>query len=544
MSERSGTVSLVFSGTTPAIGYVDRASGKVGLAEGSGKTFTSTTVGTVSTTGKSGVQVLVDPKTHQPAVVYHDTTGTYVASSPTDGSGTFQVTQVQSGSSNTMAAIQPGSGSMVFTTISNINGTLSVNTNTTPPKAPTSVAATSDAVTSATITWTDNSDNEAGFLIERSIDGTTFTTAGTVAPNVTTFSDTGLLEGTTYYYRVSAIGAAGNNSAGSTDAGGGQIVPAAGLATVTTLAAAATDLAAVAASDTEISLSWTDHSNNEQGYTVSRASADGSAWVTVATLGAHADSYTDTALTEGTAYTYEVSTFNAAGVTPAVGSASAYTLPAAPSTVSATPTSTTAVTITWQNNSQAVTGFVVQRSTDGVTYTTLATPGASARMYSDTGLTEATAFYYRVLATGPGDHTSAPSDPTNVITDPAAPSNLAATALSPTRIDLAWTGNTQAASNYIVQRAANGGAFGTITTLAGSAASYSDTGLTEGVTYSYRVQASTSGSLSSYSAVVSKITLPACADQSGGWRQRVVRHASLDGQFRQRKRLQNPAQRE
>ncbi|MBT8232144.1 MAG: hypothetical protein HKO66_13330 [Saprospiraceae bacterium] len=54
--------------------------------------------------------------------------------------------------------------------------------------------------------WIDNSSNEYGFLIERSTDGTNFlpiASAG-VAENTTTFSDSGLMPNTNYWYRVKA----------------------------------------------------------------------------------------------------------------------------------------------------------------------------------------------------------------------------------------------------------------------------------------------------------------------------------------------------
>jgi hypothetical protein len=61
------------------------------------------------------------------------------------------------------------------------------------------------------LTWSDNSNNEDGFEIERSLDGVTFSTIATTAANVTDYSDTGLAAETTYDYRVLAFNANGNN---------------------------------------------------------------------------------------------------------------------------------------------------------------------------------------------------------------------------------------------------------------------------------------------------------------------------------------------
>ena len=63
------------------------------------------------------------------------------------------------------------------------------------------------------LSWTDNSANESGFSIERATTGNgPWSTAGSVAANATTFSDTGRPENYAYYYRVSAIHALGSTS--------------------------------------------------------------------------------------------------------------------------------------------------------------------------------------------------------------------------------------------------------------------------------------------------------------------------------------------
>jgi len=56
--------------------------------------------------------------------------------------------------------------------------------------------------------WTDNSDNEAGFKIERVIGGT-FAEIATVSANVTSYTDSGLLAGSIYCYQVRAFNSAG-----------------------------------------------------------------------------------------------------------------------------------------------------------------------------------------------------------------------------------------------------------------------------------------------------------------------------------------------
>jgi hypothetical protein len=56
--------------------------------------------------------------------------------------------------------------------------------------------------------WRDNSYQEDGFSLQRSPDGSTWTTLATLAPNTCHYIDTGLTASTTYFYRVAATGSA------------------------------------------------------------------------------------------------------------------------------------------------------------------------------------------------------------------------------------------------------------------------------------------------------------------------------------------------
>jgi hypothetical protein len=58
--------------------------------------------------------------------------------------------------------------------------------------------------TQINLTWRDNSSDETGFLIERTLDGKTWTQIGSVGENVKCYSATGLAAVTTYYFRVRA----------------------------------------------------------------------------------------------------------------------------------------------------------------------------------------------------------------------------------------------------------------------------------------------------------------------------------------------------
>ncbi len=78
-----------------------------------------------------------------------------------------------------------------------------------PPAAPSSLAASAASSSAINLTWVDNSNNETGFNIERSLDGISFTPLVSVGANVTAYSDSSLTPSTTYWYRVNAGNASG-----------------------------------------------------------------------------------------------------------------------------------------------------------------------------------------------------------------------------------------------------------------------------------------------------------------------------------------------
>lgn len=80
------------------------------------------------------------------------------------------------------------------------------------PFPPSSLGATSVSSNRIDLVWLDNSLNETGFAIERSVDGTNFIQVGNVNADITNYSDTTVSGNVTYYYRVYASGAAGNSS--------------------------------------------------------------------------------------------------------------------------------------------------------------------------------------------------------------------------------------------------------------------------------------------------------------------------------------------
>ena len=83
---------------------------------------------------------------------------------------------------------------------------ISVTVNAPDPNAPSNLEATAFSDSQIDLYWTDNTNNETGFKIERKlgIDGT-YEQVATVGPDITTFSDNNLIAGTLYVYRVNMM---------------------------------------------------------------------------------------------------------------------------------------------------------------------------------------------------------------------------------------------------------------------------------------------------------------------------------------------------
>lgn len=74
------------------------------------------------------------------------------------------------------------------------------------------------------------------------------------------------------------------------------------------------------------------------------------------------------------------------------------TVPNAPGSLAASVLSTSAIDLSWADNATDETGYYVQRSLDGTTWSLIATLGSNAVSFSDSALTAGTTYYYRAYA--------------------------------------------------------------------------------------------------------------------------------------------------
>jgi len=89
--------------------------------------------------------------------------------------------------------------------------------------------------------------------------------------------------------------------------------------------------------------------------------------------------------------------------------------PAAPSGVVATPVSSTAIGLTWIDNSTNETGFRIQQSMDGIAFTSVATNDIGGTNFTVFGLRPAIKYYFRIIAFNGGGN-SGPSNTNSAVT--------------------------------------------------------------------------------------------------------------------------------
>jgi fibronectin type 3 domain-containing protein len=225
-------------------------------------------------------------------------------------------------------------------------------------------------------------------------------------PTATSYVDTGLSNGTAYYYVVSGA------FSGNPNAGGESADSSEASATPQGLPPAAPTGLTATPGNAQVALTWT-ASAGATGYNVKRATVSGGPYAVVASPASN--SFTDTGLTNGTTYYYVVSAVNGGGesvdsaqvnATPQAGP------PAPPTLLTATPRPRS-VSLRWtQSTTPGVTGNNIYRRTSTGSYpaTPTATLGATTS-YVDNGLSRRTGYCYVVTARSGGAE-SAPSNET------------------------------------------------------------------------------------------------------------------------------------
>lgn len=397
------------------------------------------------------------------------------------------------------------------------------------PSTPAGPAATAISSAQVNLSWTASTDNLAviGYAVERCQGAgcSSFSQIGTTSS--TTYIDTGRTGSTTYVYRVRARDAVPNWSSYSATA-------------------SATTLAPGTSGPIASNLVWTcpaaaigsnagDCPSGVGTWQIAAAGLKVASSAVYGYLDAGTWQYWETV--PSNYYVFVCTVDRAVGAPEGCPTDGTYTeeeyvlkstlttadtqAPTVPSGFSATAASSTQINLSWtaSTDNVAVTGYAVERCQGAgcSNFSQIATPTGTT--YSDTGVSAATTYLYRVRArdavpnwSGYSTTASATTPPAVDTQAPTAPSGLSATAVSTSQIDLSWSASTDnvAVTGYAVERCQGAGCSSFSQIATPTTTTYSDTGRTASTTYVYRIRARDAvPNWSGYSSTTSATTFAA-----------------------------------
>lgn len=375
------------------------------------------------------------------------------------------------------------------------------------PSDPSGLTATTDSPTEITLNWTDNSDSELRFVIER-CDGPacgSFVPLDSVAADVNTYQDVTASLGNAYSYRVIARG--GGGSSGPSNVASANTIPAGAVASATGAPLSATTL----------QLSWAAASNVSTYQIATVTGVDTTLFATASSA------VTDTVLTvtTGVVYDFVVRASNNAGSGAYAAAQVAMTPPPAPVNLTVYPLSTSEVTLAWGDTTARETGFEVERSFFSGSfgaYVNVSTLGANVTTDNDVVPAATGRYKYRVRAVNLVGAGAYSNEVDLTLTGPTAPSALTANVTAPGRITLGWADNSNSEQSFSIERSVgNNLAFAQLATVgAGVQAFVDSSGLAINTAYYYRVRAVNNIGASAFTNEASATTtVPAAATAIG-----------------------------
>jgi|GEM_PF-1159957 len=367
-----------------------------------------------------------------------------------------------------------------------------------PPFPPTNLQAEARSFNLISLSWSDNSSDEDGFIIERAAGDGPYSMSTPVAANTTTFLDSVLLiERTRYRYRAFAV------------RGDERSFPSNEAVVLTPIrppsAPTLTGLEALSA--TSARLNWQDNSNDETGFQALRASGGQDIFHIIARTPANAREFVDSNLTEYSRWRYKVAAVKDTILSAFSQSLDITTPPHPPSELLAQTWSDSSLRLGWRDNSLVETGYRIERlNSAGDTWNEIAQNQANNTFYTDIGLAEWTRYHYRV-STLTATVSSPPCAPASAQTGLKSPAGLRAVRTSETSIQLNWQDRSSVEDGFEIERKDNlNREFQRIARPLPNATAFTDIGLTANTTYSYHIRTAKEGQYSIWSNEASATT--------------------------------------
>jgi len=411
-------------------------------------------------------------------------------------------------------------GTTYFYSVTSINGAgtsaasneVSVTTGgneSLPPNPPGNLVASIVSPTIVSLNWSDNSNNETGFRVQRRISGSSSWTELLQVPANTTFvQDSQAVGGQNYSYRIIAFNVIGDSSASNEASVSTPAVPSTPTALRVTLD-----------SPTSVVLNWTDNSANESGFRIWRRVGLTGSFAEIGTTGQNQTVFQNANLVPNTTYTYRVTAFNSQGDSANSNEVTQNTPgnqptpPAPPTGLTATAAAPTRVLLSWVDVSDNETGFRIRRRIGSTgNFVDLATVNANVNFFEDSTVQPNTTIFYRVVAFNNNGESGSSNDasvttPGGNVTQPVAPSALNTSSITSSQVTLTWTDNSSNEVGFRIQRQnPDRAGWIEVATVAANTTSLQNTGLAGGQSYLYRVLAFNSAGASAPSNEVEVTT--------------------------------------
>lgn len=351
------------------------------------------------------------------------------------------------------------------------------------PKIDLSVNAPSDlrvttfpGVLQVDLEWKDNSKNETGFTIERSVNHGSFAVIATVKDGVTDYTDYDVTNDMLCCYRVCANGLIGKSDYSNE-------------VELVTVPNAPSDLMGNL-NNGQITLYWKGNNKNS-GYKIIKTTLTGEKRSITSLYGGERantkeNTFTDRDIKPGSVYSYYVFAFNDSGNSD-ISNTVTFHYPKAPSDVriSYFPGSDE-VSFIWKDNSDDEIKFIVEEAHSNKGGIESNEVPANTTEFVDKVETDAL-FMYRVAAVGPNGEFSPYSEVVNWYAPPRMPDGLVLEAISATEVKLTWNDRSNIETGYKITR--NGDKAVVPIAVGANVTTYNDVGLKPNTQYSYRIKA-------------------------------------------------------
>ncbi len=403
--------------------------------------------------------------------------------------------------------------------------------NNPPPPPSTLTYNTTGTMPPVILNWTMQSGTGMNmFNLQKRITGTSaFSPIASLGYSVLTYTDANVVSGTSYDYQINACMSGNTNCSAFTQLIGVQVPGGGGGG----IPAAPTNLTATVNGNNVI-LNWTDNSSNEAGFKIYR----GPTWTDIGNVGTNITTFTDVNRPAGTTWTYHINAFNSNNVYSPISNDVSATIPTggggggtpvAPTglIINGTVTSTS-VPLIWTDNSSIEDSFKIYRRlvcTPSCTYMFLSSTASNIVTFSDTTVSPGFFYDYQVQAclgtncssyitlTGvsvptSGNGQNIPNPPTGLALNGTITSNS---------VPLHWTDNSNNEDSFKIEKKITGSTtnFGYIGQVGTSITNFTDTVVTPGTSYDYRVQACLNSVGCSTYSILSGILVPTSGSGGG-----------------------------